>query len=249
MVALNRLTGHSKGFFSVYTLPPNQATSVTAQRRINARRDQTPPHRDVTDLIRRKSRSLLTDCDAATRCILDSVSASARLIVGSAASTPELADGSVDLVITSPPFPDVVNYAGDNWPRCWFCDIDPASVPISLLHKLEQWEVRHRRLPRTAPGAAPGRPRRVRGRRGAQRPGASLEESVVACALAAGLTPLLMILVTPRSSPRPPTAGACRTTAWDEHEPGSVLLQKTLTDPRRVRAGDTSSRSVRGQKQ
>src|SRR3989344_4569586 len=27
MVATNRLTGHSKGFFSVYTLPPNQAVS------------------------------------------------------------------------------------------------------------------------------------------------------------------------------------------------------------------------------
>ena len=31
MVALNRLTGHSPGFFSVYTLPPNQATSVERQ--------------------------------------------------------------------------------------------------------------------------------------------------------------------------------------------------------------------------
>ena len=28
MVAVNRLTGHSPGFFSVYTLPPNQAASV-----------------------------------------------------------------------------------------------------------------------------------------------------------------------------------------------------------------------------
>src|SRR5207244_843686 len=30
MIALNRLTGHSPGFFSVYTLPPNQAVSVKA---------------------------------------------------------------------------------------------------------------------------------------------------------------------------------------------------------------------------
>jgi len=27
MVALGRLTGHSPGFFSVYTLPPNQAVT------------------------------------------------------------------------------------------------------------------------------------------------------------------------------------------------------------------------------
>ena len=31
MVAVNRLTGHSPGFFSVYTLPPNQAASLDAQ--------------------------------------------------------------------------------------------------------------------------------------------------------------------------------------------------------------------------
>lgn len=38
MVALNRLTGHSPGFFSVYTMPPNQAVSIKAQLKINARR-------------------------------------------------------------------------------------------------------------------------------------------------------------------------------------------------------------------
>ena len=33
MIATNRLTGHSSGFFSVYTLPPNQAVSPDAQTR------------------------------------------------------------------------------------------------------------------------------------------------------------------------------------------------------------------------
>jgi hypothetical protein len=47
LVALNRLTGHSAGFFSVYTLPPNQAVSVKSQRKINADRHQTPPRRNV----------------------------------------------------------------------------------------------------------------------------------------------------------------------------------------------------------
>ncbi len=37
MVATNRLTGHSSGFFSVYTLPPNQAVSPENQLRINQR--------------------------------------------------------------------------------------------------------------------------------------------------------------------------------------------------------------------
>src|SRR5665213_3824535 len=46
MVAINRLTGHSPGFFSVYSLPPNQAVSVAAQVKINAKREQSPPPRD-----------------------------------------------------------------------------------------------------------------------------------------------------------------------------------------------------------
>ena len=37
MVMLSRLTGHSKGFFSVYTLPPNQAVSIPSQLKINKR--------------------------------------------------------------------------------------------------------------------------------------------------------------------------------------------------------------------
>ena len=40
MVATNRLTGHSSGFFSVYTLPPNQATQPKSQIRINKLRKQ-----------------------------------------------------------------------------------------------------------------------------------------------------------------------------------------------------------------
>src|SRR5690606_33524710 len=35
MVATNRLTGHSPGFFSVYTFPPNQAVSANSQIKIN----------------------------------------------------------------------------------------------------------------------------------------------------------------------------------------------------------------------
>jgi hypothetical protein len=70
MVAVNRLTGHSPGFFSVYTLPPNQATTLDAQAKINARRKQVPPRRDVRQLILGKTRSLLADCDAATRSTL-----------------------------------------------------------------------------------------------------------------------------------------------------------------------------------
>lgn len=59
LVALSRLTGHSPGFFSVYTLPSNQAISINVQMRINTKRGQESPRRVVPELILKKSRSLL----------------------------------------------------------------------------------------------------------------------------------------------------------------------------------------------
>jgi hypothetical protein len=44
--------------------------------------------------------------------------------------------GSVALVVTSPPFLDVVDYAGDNWLRSWFAGVDPAQVAIAR-HRTE----------------------------------------------------------------------------------------------------------------
>ena len=46
----------------------------------------------------------------------------------------------MDLVVTSPPFLDVVDYAGDNWLRCWFCDIEPSLVEITIARKLADWK-------------------------------------------------------------------------------------------------------------
>jgi hypothetical protein len=139
MVAVNRLTGHSRGFFSVYTLPPNQAVSIDSQAKINAQRNQTPPRRDVARSIVAKSRSLLADIDAPLAHMLGGVGRQARLLTGHAASTPEIASESVDLVVTSPPFLDVVDYASDNWLRCWFCGIDPKAVAITIARQPEAW--------------------------------------------------------------------------------------------------------------
>jgi hypothetical protein len=135
MVCLNRLTGHSSGFFSVYTLPPNQATSAGRQRKINETRGQVPPKRDVFEIVLRKTKALLkVPLPAEFRC------AAARLLTGSADSTPEIADASIDLIVTSPPFLDVVDYPADNWLRCWFAGIDPDAVPVTLHRSLADWE-------------------------------------------------------------------------------------------------------------
>lgn len=139
MVAINRLTGHSNGFFSVYTLPPNQAVSVAAQRRINDKRDQTPPPRDVKAIIRKKSAALLRDVAPLWRHEAADLAREAVLATGSAASIPALPDASVRLVVTSPPFLDVVQYANDNWLRCWFAGVDAESVPITMARTVDAW--------------------------------------------------------------------------------------------------------------
>ena len=132
MVALNRLTGHSAGFFSVYSLPPNQAVSVASQLRINEKRGQVPPLRDVADLIVRKSRALLKDG-------VPPAGAEGRFHAGPADHTPSIATASVDLVVTSPPFLDVVDYAGDNWLRGWFAGLDPDRTPPTQSSRPAVW--------------------------------------------------------------------------------------------------------------
>jgi hypothetical protein len=133
MVAINRLTGHSPGFFSVYTLPPNQAVSAQSQRKINERRGQTPPDRDVKKLILRKSASLLSDGPMAPH-------PAALLTTCTAQTTPAIDSGSVQLVITSPPFLDIVQYAEDNWLRSWFAGIDVTSVAIAYHRTATGWQ-------------------------------------------------------------------------------------------------------------
>ncbi len=140
MVACSRLTGHSKGFFSVYTLPPNLATSVAAQRKINAKRNQQPEYRDTKALILRKSKQLLRH-NLPPHFWRDEVPV---LLTESADNTPHIADASVDLVVTSPPFLDTVDYTQDNWLRMWFCGIEMDAGKMWQFTSLDAWGARMR---------------------------------------------------------------------------------------------------------
>lgn len=137
MVVCNRLTGHSNGFFSVYTLPPNQTASVVAQNRINNKYNQQPEYRDTKALIYKKSKQLLADTIPYHYRRNDAI-----LFTESADNTLYMDDASVDLVVTSPPFLDTVNYIQDNWMRMWFCDIDVDTSKIWQLRSLEEWTKR-----------------------------------------------------------------------------------------------------------
>jgi len=194
MVAINRLTGHSSGFFSVYTLPPNQATSAVAQRKINEKRAQTPPRRAIAAIILKKSRQLLGECTPETRRTLGGVAPRMQLVTGTSERTPAIASGSVRLVVTSPPFLDVVQYDADNWLRCWFLGLDAQSVRITMLRKLEDWQVAmsavFRELTRVLqPGG------HVAFEVGEVRGGSiQLETAVIPCGMAAGLKPVLVMI-------------------------------------------------------
>src|SRR3989454_1977799 len=98
MVATNRLTGHSAGFFSVYTLPPNQALTPKRQKKINEVRQQIPPRRSVPDLIIRKTESLLQTVNGSDRSRLSEAASDVVLLTRSSDRTPEIKGNSVDLI-------------------------------------------------------------------------------------------------------------------------------------------------------
>jgi len=194
MVATNRLTGHSPGFFSGYTLPPNQAVRPAQQEAINRRLGQAPPYRDTRALILRKTRTLLKGLEAEDRLNLGTCRP--RLSTGPAEATPGLEDGSVALTVTSPPFLDVVQYQDDNWLRCWFCGLDAEEVGrgITMARTVEAWSAAMGRVFRelarvTAPGG------HVAFEVGEVRKGTvRLEEAVLPLGLAAALDPVAVYI-------------------------------------------------------
>jgi hypothetical protein len=139
MVALNRLTGHSTGFFSVYSLPPNQAVSIEAQRKINKARDQTPEAKAIKPRIIRRSKALLKDWQD-PGLGRQSVDLGFTLTNEDARHVSSIPTDAAQLVVTSPPFLDVVNYHNDNWMRCWFLGIDSSTVKLSQIRKPNDWQ-------------------------------------------------------------------------------------------------------------
>jgi hypothetical protein len=98
------------------------------------------------------------------------------------------------LVVTSPPFLNIVQYATDNWLRCWFLGIDARQVELTMTSRLEVWEEAmtavflelHRVL---RPGG------HVAFEVGEVHGGTTrLEETIVPCGAAAGLEPMLILI-------------------------------------------------------
>ena len=141
MVATNRLTGHSKGFFSVYTLPPNQAVRQESQIRINKKLGQKPEYRSTGGIILKKSKNLIKNLDENQIKSLKKTGSKGLFLCKDAGETEEIKSETVQLTVTSPPFLNIVHYSADNWLRCWFNSIDDREIgkKITMKRTVEEW--------------------------------------------------------------------------------------------------------------
>jgi SAM-dependent methyltransferase len=137
VTALSRLHGHSDGFFSVYSFP-QISILPSAQERNNLRRGQAPEYRNVKERILRKIRRDLSEPLPEE---FRRAAALNRYINGDSRKLTGVKSGSVDLIVTSPPFLDKVDYVTDNWMRAWFLGVeeDVEGAGLSILSSLEDW--------------------------------------------------------------------------------------------------------------
>ena len=144
MVSTTRLTGHSAGFFSGYTLPPNQAATQKGQLLINQKLGISPPYKDTKAIILKKSRALQRNLTSSIVNQLFEVGKKAIFSSEDSKNTFHIPNECVSLTVTSPPFLNIVRYANDNWLRCWFNSIDARRVEKEVIscRTVQHWSDR-----------------------------------------------------------------------------------------------------------
>lgn len=144
MVSTTRLTGHSAGFFSGYTLPPNQAATQKGQLLINQKLGISPPYKDAKAIILKKSRALQRNLTPSIVNQLFEVGKKAIFSSKDSKNTFHIPNECVSLTVTSPPFLNIVRYANDNWLRCWFNSIDARLVEKEIIscRTVQHWSDR-----------------------------------------------------------------------------------------------------------
>lgn len=137
LIAISRLHGHSPGFFSVYSFP-QISIPPARQEIINKKRRQEPEYRAVAPRIIKKSAQALRDGFSSE---FFAVSSANSFDVSDARSISWAPNNSVDLVVTSPPFLDKVDYITDNWMEHWFAGVDEKKFKDNLVmvNSLERW--------------------------------------------------------------------------------------------------------------
>ena len=137
LLAMSRLHGHSNGFFSVYSFPQ---ISIPPERQalINAKRRQVPEYRAITPRIIKKAAQCLRD---GFKSDFYGYADKSEVRTSDARNLEWLSSNSVDLIITSPPFLDKVDYLTDNWLEFWFSNINPRPLENQLMMttKVDEW--------------------------------------------------------------------------------------------------------------
>lgn len=127
----------SSGYLSI-SMPNTFSMSPEYVRRFVQTKELSRLNRNVFDILKEKvervfnkhkspkTESLIIECDA------KNISQSKEL---------EKYHGKVDLILTSPPYLGIVNYAKQNWIRSWFLDSDPMEISEKLDDDLNinQW--------------------------------------------------------------------------------------------------------------
>ena len=107
---------------------------------INRKRHQVPDYRAVSPRIIKKAAQSLRDGISHEFAALDAAN---RIENSDARNLQWIPSSSVDLIVTSPPFLDKVDYITDNWLECWFAGVDPRVFKKSIVmcSSLEEWRI------------------------------------------------------------------------------------------------------------
>ena len=138
LTALSRLHGHSDGFFSVYSFP-QISIMPDAQRKNNRKRGLTPEYKGIKERILKKMKR---DLAQPLHPSFNTAAAKNLYLSCDATDLHGVATSSVDLIVTSPPFLDKVDYKKDNWMRAWFLGVEHRmdELPLAIFARLEQWK-------------------------------------------------------------------------------------------------------------
>ena len=137
ITALSRLYGHSDGFFSVYTFP-QISIMPGAQRRNNLQRGQKPEYRAIKErIIRKMSRDLSRGFPERYH----KVSRKNQYTIHDVRDMNTIKSSGVDLIVTSPPFLNKVNYVEDNWMRGWFLgqEDEMRQAGVTMTASIDEW--------------------------------------------------------------------------------------------------------------
>ncbi len=137
LITLGILHGNSAGHLSAYSMS-QVALSPTEQERLNVRRMQGPEYRALAPRILRKAAMLGRD---GVPSILAQMAKQGAVHLRDARDLSYLQGGSVDLVVSAPPFPGSADQVSSNWLRLWLSGVEVEQVRRRVLEptSVDEW--------------------------------------------------------------------------------------------------------------